>query len=134
MKRLKSRGHGLSLSDHWTTYRSLVKAGKRERQRQEVKQVIEEIEAECIRQIESEGFDDKHDDAHKSGELASAGAAYAMQAGCNISGWHGYDDGAPDLWPFEDEWWKPKGPHRDLIRAAALIVAQIRVLQRKENP
>jgi hypothetical protein len=35
-----------------------------------------------------------------------------------------------DLWPWHDDWWKPKDRRRDLIRAAALIVAEIERLDR----
>jgi hypothetical protein len=83
--------------------------------------VIVEIARERERQIGSEGFDYGHDDQHTRGELATAAACYAL--------------GTPTLsvvtyWPWEKSWWKPKDRRRDLIRAAALIVAEVERLDR----
>lgn len=35
-------------------------------------------------------------------------------------------------WPWSREWWKPKNPRRDLVKAGALIVAEIERLDRLE--
>ena len=35
-----------------------------------------------------------------------------------------------DLWPWAASWWKPKNRRRDLVRAAALIVAEIERIDR----
>lgn len=102
--------------------------------------VIGEIAAERVGQIEREGYSLEHDDAHNDGELARAAAVYAEYA---------MDDGkhrsakryeaakrAPGAWPWEAIYFKPKTRRRDLIRAAALIVAEIERLDRaaaKEN-
>ena len=98
--------------------------------------VIDEIAAERKRQIEVEGWTPQHDDAHKGGDLALAAAAYAEHAGRRrdaIELGSRYETKAyPDIWPWEREWWKPKNPRRDLIRAAALIVAEIERLDRGE--
>lgn len=72
---------------------------------------------ERLRQKTDEGWDDAHDDAHQAGELALAGACYAESAGMAR-------DRAPIDWPWADEWWKPAGFRRDLVRAAALIIAE----------
>lgn len=74
--------------------------------------------AERRRQIDAEGWTVEHDDAHPLGELACAGAAYALH--------RDIDDGAmPDVWPWSPAWWKPRGFRRDLVRAGALILAEI---------
>ena len=39
-------------------------------------------------------------------------------------------DGA---WPWDSGWWKPKNRRHDLVRAAALVVAEIERLDRKSN-
>lgn len=41
-------------------------------------------------------------------------------------------DGMPDAWPttWAEDWWKPKNPRRDLVRAAALLIAEIERLDR----
>ena len=73
--------------------------------------------AERFRQVEAEGWSLEHDDAHKQGELALAGACYAEAAGAPR-------DKTPIDWPWSDEWWKPAGFRRDLVRAVALIIAE----------
>lgn len=74
--------------------------------------------AERRRQIEAEGWSLEHDDLHDFGELACAGAAYALH--------RDIDDGVmPDVWPWSPAWWKPQGFRRDLVRGAALILAEI---------
>ena len=39
-------------------------------------------------------------------------------------------EACPDDWPWSDKWWKPKDKIRDLVRAGALIAAEIDRLQR----
>jgi len=89
--------------------------------------VLVEITHERLRQIEQEGFTAEHDADHDCGELAAAGAAYAL-AGSFSSGWQASHP--PLVWPWKAEWWKPKDRRRDLIRAAALLVAEIERLDR----
>ncbi len=37
----------------------------------------------------------------------------------------------PGGWPFADTFWKPKSPRQDLVRAAALLIAEIERLDRE---
>jgi hypothetical protein len=76
--------------------------------------------AERFRQVEGEGWSIEHDDAHRVGELARAGACYADRAG--LPGRSVSD--IPSRWPWSRDWWKPDGFRRDLVRAAALIIAE----------
>lgn len=106
--------------------------------------VIEEIAAERRRQMEVEGWTPEHDDAHDMGELAQAGACYAYSgSGKNpdlrktierrdLTSATEMDKWVPRWWPFQwpADAWKPKDKRRDLIRAAALIVAEIERLDR----
>ena len=95
---------------------------------------IEEIAAERQRQIDDEGWDHEHDDEHTAGNLALAGACYASAASAGLST-PGADYKilpASFRWPWEAKWWKLKNPRRDLIRAAALIVAEIERMDRKD--
>ena len=98
---------------------------------------IDEIAAERRRQVEVEGWTAEHDDIHRSGEMAQAAAAYAFHAGtCSAAEELGgvYSPKAPHhAWPWSHRWWKPKDRRRDLIRAAALIVAEIERLDRAEG-
>lgn len=84
------------------------------------------IVQERIRQLEEEGYDAKHDDEHKQGELAEAAACYAGA----------YQDARlsvpPDGWPWGFEYWKPSPDNRvrELVKAGALIAAEIDRLNR----
>lgn len=84
--------------------------------------VIDEIEVERKRQIEVEGYRGDHDDRHEPGTLAQAAAAYAS---ASVG-----DADAGLLWPWHPDEFKPKDPRRDLIRAAALLIAEIERLDR----
>lgn len=89
--------------------------------------VVMEINAERIRQINEEGHEEEYDDAYEKGELRAAAGAYVTSG---IGGlWP--ISGPPLSWPFNEKWWKPKNARRDLIRAAALIVAEIERLDRR---
>lgn len=85
--------------------------------------VIDEIAAERRRQIDVEGWTPNHDDEHGNGQLARAAACYAAPLLCHAGSQF-------NLWPWDWRWWKPKSRRRDLIRAAALIVAEIERLDR----
>lgn len=93
--------------------------------------VIEEIVAERRRQIEVEGWMPEHDDEHGNFALGAAAACYAIKA--SVPGYDfrygvGYP---PPYWPgWATKWWKPTDRRRDLIKAAALIVAEIERLDR----
>jgi hypothetical protein len=86
----------------------------------------EDVFGERQRQINVEGWTPKHDEQHNNGELAAAASCYA------IWGAGGVVPRAtpPDLWPWDEMWWKPKDRRRDLVRAAALIIAEIERLDR----
>jgi hypothetical protein len=97
-------------------------------------QVITEISVERERQISAEGWSAEHDDQHKDRSMAKAAAAYCQSAanpGTYQTGPQAAID-FPLIWPsgWSRRWWKPKDPRRDLIRAAALIVAEIERLDR----
>lgn len=96
--------------------------------------VIAEIAAERERQKTVEGWTPEHDDEHDQGALATAAASYALHAGDMVNpNRDGYAACPPAFWPFDSEWWKPKTPRRDLIRAGALIVAEIERLDRAQG-
>lgn len=89
---------------------------------------IESIAAERKRQIEIEGWTAEHDDQHTDKSLAAAAVAYAMP---HVS---------PDrvsfpprvFWPlnWNTKWYKPKDRRSNLVRAGALIAAEIDRLDR----
>jgi hypothetical protein len=105
--------------------------------------VIAEIAAERRRQVEVEGWSLDHDDEHTDGSLAGAAAAYALlstvtdRADLAVLEQHGADGMTYEMkaaWPksWDTSWFKPKGRRRDLVRAAALIVAEIERLDRAQ--
>ena len=77
---------------------------------------LTDIAAERERQKSVEGWTPEHDDNHRNGEMAYAAAKYISPV--------------INPWPFERKWWKPKTRRYDLVRAAALIVAEIERLDR----
>lgn len=85
--------------------------------------IIGEIEAERQRQIACEGWTPEHDDAHDRGDLLRAAVIYYQHAKNPDNVTIG-ENGAPFGWPWEPQWWKPKTPRRDLIRAGALCLAE----------
>lgn len=90
--------------------------------------VILEISRERERQMAAEGWTYEHDDQHSAGELADAAACYAHPAPHGVRPQAGPP---PKLWPWSLVWWKPKDRRSNLIRSAALIVAEIERLDRK---
>lgn len=93
------------------------------------KNVADELVFERGRQKQREGWTLEHDDGHNKGELALAAATYALTA----TGVHSDSPLIHALWPWDRGWWKPKTPRRDLIRAGALIIAEIERLDRGEG-
>lgn len=89
---------------------------------------INDIAAERQRQIDVEGWTPDHDDQHASGQLAAAAGSYALAKHPRLL-WVGGNE-FPLTWPWHRRWWKPKDRRRDLIRAGALIVAEIERLDR----
>lgn len=91
-----------------------------------------DVLGERQRQVEQEGWTPEHDDAHHPGELAAAGACYstwAAEVAAN-GGSHTAHRYVPGTWPWSGNWWKPKNVRRDLVRAGALILAEIERLDR----
>lgn len=84
-----------------------------------------EVTKERERQLLELGWTGEHDDnEHKSGELAFAAAAYALK--------HQEESIAGGLWPWP-EYQLHGDEKRCLIKAGALILAELERLYRKEN-
>lgn len=116
------------------------------RNREELKSMsaLDDIATERMRQKDAEGYDRAHDDEHTDGSLAAAAACYALpkptlgnkveyeypgRGECDVQQVY---EGIPTLWPssWHARFWKPKDRRRDLVRAGALIVAEIERLDR----
>jgi len=78
-----------------------------------------DVLAERQRQQKIEGFNAAHDDAYRNDELSRAAICYALGGA-----------GMGDFWPWPIEWWKPTDRRRDLVKAGALIIAEIERLDR----
>lgn len=91
---------------------------------------IESIAAERKRQVESEGWTPEHDDEHDAGEMAAAAFGYTQAALCRIGRPACAVPSSPAFWPWSLDWWKPKDARADLVRAGALIAAEIDRLDR----
>lgn len=90
--------------------------------------VIQEIAAERQRQTSKLGWTTAHDDQHSNSELAHAAACYAAPAPPGVRA--ASLNEPPLLWPWHRAYWKPKDQRSNLVRAAALIVAEIERLDR----
>lgn len=82
---------------------------------------------ERCRQVNSEGWTPEHDDAHENGELASAASCYVLYSHADETSKKLH---CPFGWPWDYAWWKPTTPRRDLVKAAALLLAEIERLDR----
>lgn len=88
-----------------------------------------DVLAERQRQINVEGWTPEDDDRYENGDLANAAACYAVHAAEEGAP----TDAAPSAWPWDAKWWKPSTPRRDLVKAGALILAEIERLDRAEG-
>jgi len=88
------------------------------------------IAIERARQKDQEGWTPEHDEEHDENELALAAACYAMpdqmRSIFNLR---------KRLWPWSPDWWKPTPDNRikELVKAGALIAAEIDRIQREKN-
>lgn len=94
-------------------------------------QTTTDVLTERRRQVEAEGWTPEHDDEHGHGQMARAAACYALSGSCPPG-----DVTAAMLvdlaWPWPAPWWKPTTSRRDLVKAAALILAEIERLDRAD--
>lgn len=89
------------------------------------------IRQERLRQIESEEWTAEHDDLHSLGEMALAAKTYILAAQDSICG---RKRAVYPGWPWDYSWWKPSDdPIRNLVKAGALIAAEIDRLQRSQK-
>lgn len=92
-------------------------------------QAMLDVVDERFRQRYEEGWTPDHDEGHADGELAQAAAWYALPIPIRTA----LDTNDIDLWPFDWEWFKPTDRRRDLVKAGALIIAEIERLDRLEK-
>ena len=89
----------------------------------------DEILHERTRQRLEERYTEEHDDEHIRGEIATAAACYALTS-------QGGKEGtiqAMLMWPWEMDAFKPTRSERDLIKAGALILAELERIERAKE-
>lgn len=107
---------------------------------------VADVLTERRRQVEVEGYTSEHDDEHNgAGGLVAAAYCYLFGAmlvrvrpeladpvsGCGHSGWWGYRI-LDSTWPWDRLCWKPGSVRHMLVKAGALIFAEIERLDRAE--
>ncbi len=87
----------------------------------------QDVLAERQRQIDVEGWTPEHDDEYVDEDLAMAASCYCMYVkGQDLKGsW------SPSDWPWEHIWWKPTSYRQNIVKAGALIIAEIERLDRQ---
>lgn len=93
-------------------------------------QAARDVLAERERQKSVEGWTPEHDDRHTFGQLARAASVYAAGGGLfKITALQ-----TPmQVWPYQWEY-KPADERRNLVKAGALIIAEIERLDRIGAP
>lgn len=80
------------------------------------------VQNERLRQISDKGYDYAHDDKFQEGQLARAAAAYALPSSRFSE--------APSFWPWQEHQFNPQSHCQNLIRAGALVVAELERIER----
>lgn len=93
-----------------------------------ITEALRDVIAEREKQISKFGFDDNHDDIDDPFNKSNVGALYAMAASSTLD--HGiFEKAWPTFWVLD--FWRPEASQRDnLVKAAALILAEIEGLDR----
>lgn len=101
-----------------------VEAFKTKAYAQDIPQAWLDVIAERRRQMEKLGFSHQQDDAYVFDELPLAAIAYILWT---------YNPGQviPSMWPWSMDHWKPKTPRENVVRAIALLIAEVERMDRK---
>lgn len=95
---------------------------------------VRELLAERRRQVREEGYTLDRDNQYTEGQLAEAASSYAFWAEPCSQRPETLNDlrvKPPALWPWAPESWKPTNQRLMLIKAGALILAELERLDRK---
>ncbi|AJO81744.1 hypothetical protein TO66_16160 [Pseudomonas sp. MRSN 12121] len=91
---------------------------------------LQSVLAERIRQIQIHCFYPEQDEEFVDGDLAIAAACYATEAFVQATETEGAMRIVPESWPWMAVTWRPKDQRRNLVKAGALILAEIDRLDR----
>lgn len=94
-----------------------------------LEKIFHEIRQERNRQVKEEGFTPDMDDSGQPGRLAAASTCYGMHAAVSLATGENME-GLPEWWPFDLSWWKPKNARSSLVKALALMVAELEAVDR----
>lgn len=86
---------------------------------------VQSVISERQRQQSVEGWTPEHDDQYGESQLLWASSCYVLNT---IQPFNRI----PMDWPWAPEWWKPTNPRRDLVKAGALIMAEIERIDRQD--
>jgi hypothetical protein len=88
-----------------------------------------DVLVERQRQVTDEGWSFKHDDYHADGALSAAAACYLLHGNSR----NPFKQDWFPFWPWDNGYiQKPKSTRRNLVRAGAMILAEIERIDRKE--
>lgn len=119
-----ARNQARRTAEYWKAEHAAANKRIAQLESQEASAAARDVLAERRRQVEQEGWTTGHDDGHSFGQMATAAACYAAFTGA-------YPAGDPcKYWPWAAAWWKPTDPRRNLVKAGALILAEIERLDR----
>lgn len=93
---------------------------------------VSDVLTERQRQIEVEGWTPDHDDEHGDGSMSIAAACYALADRPALAV---QTVKLHDLWLWTGwaaSWFKPRDKRRNLVRAAALLLAEIERIDRSQ--
>ena len=89
-------------------------------------QAARDVLVERERQKSDEGWTPDHDDENQPGDMSCAAACYALTGRNYLHN----DAKLLRFWPWSSKWWKPTDQRRDLVKAGALILAEIERIDR----
>lgn len=84
----------------------------------------QDVLAERQRQMQVEGWSPYHDDQYQGEELRLAALCYMRADTITKPGV------LPGAWPWAAKWWKPSTDRRNLVKAGALVLAEIERIDR----
>lgn len=88
-------------------------------------QAAHDVLAERRRQVEVYGYTPESDDRYSSGQMSIAAACYLVDSDAYPN-----PGQQPPDWPWAADFWNPTDYRRDLVRAAALVLAEIERIDR----
>lgn len=115
-----------SIDDAWKAWqaRAALNGGAVAGQSDAARDVL----AERQRQVSAENWTSEWDDLKKGGDLSLAASCYASFAHAQLDV---LKSNPPAAWPWLAGWWKPSTPRRNLVKAGALLLAEIERIDRQ---